>query len=59
MRYFVFDLFAVFFIILAAIFALRNDSGYGQYIVAVFFTWASVAMLVGKAYCKNKDEQSK
>ena len=58
MRYFVLDLFAVFFIILAAIFALRNDSGYEQYIVAVVFTWASVAMLVGKAYCKNKDEQS-
>lgn len=58
MRYLVFDLFAVFFIILAAVFALRDDSGYGQYVVAVFFTWASVAMLVGKAYCKNKDKQS-
>lgn len=58
MRYCVFNLFAAFFIVLAALFALRNDSGYGQYIVAVFFTWAAVAMLVGKAYCKNKDEQS-
>lgn len=58
MRYFVFDLFATFFIVLAVLFALRDDSGYGQYIVATFFIWSGIAMLVGKAYCKNKDKQS-
>lgn len=58
MRYFVFDLFAAFFAILAAMFVLRDDSGYGHYAVAVFSTWAGIAMLVGKAYCKNKDKQS-
>lgn len=58
MRYLVFDLFATFFVILAAVFALRDDSGYGQYACAVTFAWAGIAILVGKAYCKNKDEQS-
>lgn len=58
MRYLVFDLLAVFFIILAAILALRNGSGYEQYAYAVISVWAGIAMLVGKAYCKNKDKQS-
>ena len=58
MRYFVFDLLAVFFIILAAILALRNDSGYEQYVYAVIAVCSGIARLVGKVYCKNKDQQS-